>query len=128
VRRGESRNVMVDDLEGRWAPELGVLSSSMAAWRQEHPRATLTEIEEALDERLGAVRARMLEDTALASAAASFAGLPREGRPQCPRCGQRLVSRGQAERTLTTSGGREIRLQRSYGLCRSCGQALFPPR
>ena len=36
------------------------------------PRATLSEIEQALDERLGKMRARMLQDAALASSAANI--------------------------------------------------------
>jgi predicted RNA-binding Zn-ribbon protein involved in translation (DUF1610 family) len=100
----------------------------MAAWRREHPRATLTEIERAVDERLGTLRVQMLEETAVASGAAAFAGVPEAERPRCPDCGQALVSRGRAERELLTSGGREIRLRRSYGRCPSCGVGLFPPR
>ena len=34
--------------------------TGMAEWRGQHPRATLSEIEAALDERLARVRARML--------------------------------------------------------------------
>lgn len=36
----------------------------MKEWREQHPKATFTEIEEALDERLGRLRARMLQDSA----------------------------------------------------------------
>jgi phage host-nuclease inhibitor protein Gam len=36
-------------------------------WRLQHPRASLKEIEAAIDERLAKVRARMLQDAALAS-------------------------------------------------------------
>ena len=66
----------------------------MAQWRREHPRATLTEIEDALDERLAAIRGQMLTDTALASQSASFAGAPPTERPRCPGCDARLVSPG----------------------------------
>jgi len=100
----------------------------MAQWRREHPRATLTEIEDAMDERLSALRAEMLRDMALASQAASFAGASEGERPTCPSCGQGLVSRGEAERTLLTTGGRDIRLRRSYAHCSGCGLELFPPR
>jgi YgiT-type zinc finger domain-containing protein len=100
----------------------------MGRWRQEHPRATLSEIEAALDERIGATRAQMLEEAVLASEAATFAGKGKRERPGCPACGQALVSRGEAERTLTTTGGRDIRIRRSYGACPSCGLELFPPR
>jgi len=39
----------------------------MKEWRVQHPRATLSEMEVALDESLNRMRARMLEDMALAS-------------------------------------------------------------
>ena len=104
------------------------MGASMARWRQEHPEATLTEIEDALDERLGRVRAQMLQDAALASAATTFAGAKPRERPKCPDCGSALMSRGQAERRLLSTGGQEIRLRRSYAACRSCGLELFPPR
>jgi hypothetical protein len=100
----------------------------MAEWRREHPRATLTEIEEALDGRLLDLRARVLEDVVAASAAASFAGMAKRDRPRCPLCDEPLTSRGEAERRLQTSGGREIRVRRSYGQCPRCGLSLFPPR
>jgi len=116
------------DLEARWAPGLAEAGAAMAAWRREHPRATLLEIEDALDERLAGVRRGMLADAAQASAAASFARAPASQRPRCPECGARLVSRGEAERTLTTTLGQDIRLRRSYAHCPGCGLELFPPR
>lgn len=117
-----------NELEGRWSVGLSDMGAAMAQWRREHPRATLTEIEDALDERLSAMRTQMVVDTVMTSPAASFAGATGTARPQCPRCGERLVSRGQAERTLTTTCGRDIRLRRSYGRCPGCGLELFPPR
>jgi hypothetical protein len=116
------------ELEGRWAPSLAEVGVTMAQWRRAHPRATLTEIEDALDERLAALRGQMLVDTALASQAASFAGAPATARPRCPGCDARLVSRGQAERTLATTRGQDLRLCRSYAHCPVCGLELFPPR
>jgi hypothetical protein len=41
----------------------------MKEWRIQRPKATLKEIEIALDERLGRLRARLIEDMALASSA-----------------------------------------------------------
>ena len=116
------------ELEGQWAPKWADVSAAMAQWRRDHPRATLTEIEQALDERMGTMRAEMLVDIALTSRAASFAGAPVTERPHCPACDEALVSRGEAERTLLTTGGKNIRLRRSYAHCPACGLALFPPR
>ncbi len=117
-----------EGLEQRWGPGLAEVAGSMAQWRRKHPQATLTEIEDALDERMGAMRAEMLADAALASGSARFAGKQANERPKCPECGQVLISRGIAERLLTTAGGRDIRLRRSYAHCPGCGLEFFPPR
>ena len=115
-------------LERGWREGFGPVAAAMAQWRDEHPRATLTEIEDALDECLGGLRTQMLVDTVQTSAAANFAGVAATERPRCPSCDERLVSRGEEERTLTTTGGQAIRLGRGYGQCAGCGTALFPPR
>ena len=39
-----------------------MLLTGMKEWRQQHPHATLREIEEAMDERLAQLRAGMLAD------------------------------------------------------------------
>ena len=117
-----------NELEGRWSAEFADVSAAMAQWRREHPKATLSEIEDALDERLAGMRTQMLVDTVMTSTAATFAGAPGTERPRCPGCKNRLLSRGQAERTLVTTRGQEVRLRRSYAHCPSCGLELFPPR
>src|SRR5438309_11049345 len=94
------------DVEARWRELSEEVITGMAEWRGQHPRATLKEIEAALDERLAHVRARMLQDTALASAATDVSQLPAEGRPRCPGCGGVLGARGQGGRTLGTTCGR----------------------
>jgi ribosomal protein S27AE len=99
----------------------------MADWRAAHPRATFNEIEAALDERLNRVRARVLADLALASAAADLQAASAEERPCCERCGAALRARGQSERGVVTQGGAEVRLVRSYATCPRCGDGSFPP-
>jgi len=98
--------------------------SGMKEWRLQHPRATLREMEEALDKRLDRMRARMLEDMALASEAANLSEA--EARSCCPHCGALLVARGKRERRVQTNGGEEIVLRRSYGVCPKCGAGFFP--
>ena len=46
--------------------------SGMREWRLQHPDATLTEIEQALDQRWYRLRTRMLEDLALDREAANW--------------------------------------------------------
>lgn len=110
-----------------WPATAADVFIGMAEWRAAHPQATLREIEGALDERLAALRARMLEDLALASKQADVHALPAEERPACPACGARVEARGAKARRLTTTYNREITLTRSYAVCPACGTGLFPP-
>lgn len=55
---------MKEDFDRRWQQLADEVMSGMKQWRLKHPRAKLSEIEEALDERLGKMRARTrLENT-----------------------------------------------------------------
>jgi uncharacterized protein with PIN domain len=116
------------ETEAHWQREAEAVMSGMKEWRVQHPRASLQEIEMALDERLAQMRARMLQDLALASAAARVGEAAEAERPRCPRCGGPLEARGTEERTLTTTYNQPIRLQRSYAYCPACQAGLFPPR
>lgn len=103
------------------------LQAELRAWRQEHTRATFTEIEAAVDGRLYALRARLLEELASASAARGGDGEARAERPRCPVCGAKAVREGQRERRLTTSGDETITLRRDYATCPTCKAGFFPP-
>ena len=97
----------------------------MTEWRQQNPKATFRAIEEELDRRLAELRARMLADLAVTSASAEW-GTGQEA-PVCPECGAELQAKGKKERKLQTRGGREVKLEREYGICPQCGQGIFPP-
>jgi len=101
--------------------------SGMREWNVQHPDATLTEIEQALDERWYRLRARMLQDLALEREAATWQATSVE-RPSCPDCGQALIRRGRQPRHLKTHGNHTLTLTRSYGYCPSCKKGHFPPR
>jgi predicted RNA-binding Zn-ribbon protein involved in translation (DUF1610 family) len=116
-----------DAIEARWQEEVAAVMVGMKEWRLQHPRASLREMEGALDEHWARMRARMLEDMALSSAAARISEAPESDRPICPQCGGPLESRGEHERTLTTTYDQSIRLERSYATCPACGTGLFPP-
>jgi hypothetical protein len=111
----------------QWGRDAASVWTGMAGWRAAHPRATFSEIEAALDERLNQVRARVLADLALASAAADLQAASAEERPRCERCGAVLQARGQSERGVVTQGGAEVTLRRSYATCPGCGDGSFPP-
>jgi YgiT-type zinc finger domain-containing protein len=118
---------MKEDFDAQWHELAEEVLTGMKEWRLQHPRATLGEIEQALDERLGKVRARILQDLALASAAADLRTAQEQERPACPRCGAKLESKGQKVRHLVTYHDQEMTLERSYGVCPNCGEGFFPP-
>jgi RNase P subunit RPR2 len=113
--------------EGLWHALTEEVISGVAAWRVQHPAATLREIEQAVDERLAGMRARLVEDAVLRSKQADLAALPATERPVCAQCGTVLEARGKRTRRLTTRHNREVRLERSYAVCPTCGGGLFPP-
>ncbi len=101
--------------------------SGMREWREQHPDATLTDIEQALDDRWYRVRARMLQALALEREAATWQ-VTGADRPTCPDCGRKLIRRGRQPRQLQTHGGQNLTLTRSYGYCPACKKGHFPPR
>jgi hypothetical protein len=110
-----------------WRVEAEAVMAGLEDWRAVHPTAPFAQIEAELDERLAGLRARLLEDLALASRAADVAGAPVGERPRCPGCGAELAPRGRGERAVLTQRGRAVRLRRDYAVCPSCGAGLFPP-
>jgi hypothetical protein len=113
--------------ESEWLELAEEVLSGMTEWRLQHPRATFSEIEAALDARLNRVRAQLLSKLSTASAAAEWRETPPERRPRCPECGQPLSARGKKVRRLQTQGGQEVVLERTYGVCPSCRTGFFPP-
>ena len=116
------------EIDLRWQQEAEEVMTGVRDWRVQHPRATFREIEAVVDERLAKMRARMLQDAALASAAVHVGEANEEERPMCQRCGRVLEARGEEERTLTTTHDQAIKLRRSYAFCPVCDAGLFPPR
>lgn len=116
------------DFAARWRPLSEEIVAGIQDWRLQHPKATLREIEAAIDERLAALRARMWQDVALASQAADVRQTSAADRPRCPHCGSAVEPRGPRERPMTTHQGQTRRLQRSYVRCPACQVGFFPPR
>ncbi len=108
----------------RWH-ELGAkIFREMEDWHQAHPRATFAEIEAAVEDRLGGLRAELIEE-----GVATRAGLESTGsdRPHCGACGHPMEARGARERAVTVRGNRVVRVRRRYLACPACGAGFFPP-
>ena len=116
-----------EEFERRWHQEAEAVMGGMRQWRLQHPKATFREIEAEVDEKLSGMRARLLEDLALASRAADLQDKQLGERPRCAECKQPLESQGKQDRTILTHGGKEVRLKRDYARCPACGGGLFPP-
>ena len=114
-----------EEMVKKWRGESEEIISGMTEWREQHPKATLAEIEAEVDQRLAGMRARMIADAALASQSAEWEQEAKEG--HCRQCGQALEKKGKKKRKLATRGGKEIELEREYGVCPKCGQGIFPP-
>jgi hypothetical protein len=107
----------------RWEGGAQAVFLGLREWRAAHPRATLAEIEAALDRRWAALRGQMLADLTLASAATEVAA----GAAACPHCGGALRDEGPRARTLATAGQAAVTLRRDYATCTGCGYRFFPP-
>ena len=118
---------MLDGFEARWQREVAEILAGVKEWRLAHPTAAFVEIEAALDARWAAARAGLLGDLALASRAADLAGRPTGERARCPACGTELAPRGAHARSVLTTGGEAVRLEREDAACPACGAGLFPP-
>ncbi|MBU6333185.1 MAG: hypothetical protein KGS47_02180 [Chloroflexi bacterium] len=110
----------------RWQQLTQDVTTEMRAWRLAHPKTTLRAIEVALDARLNQMRARMIEDRALAGSAADWAATPAAAVPRCPACDHPLEERGANSRTLQTHGGQARTMERTYGVCPACAAGQTP--
>lgn len=112
-----------EEMKKKWGEMSEEMTSGMTEWRVQHPEATFREIEEELDERMAEMRARMLSDAAMHSKKTEWG---KEERPKCKGCGSEVQKRGKKKRTMQTQGGKEVELEREYGVCPKCGESFFP--
>jgi hypothetical protein len=119
------------DLSGRaegWRGLADEVGRELVGWREAHPRATLTEIEDAVLDVTERLQGRLLKDLAEASAAANPGVVVAAEQARCPECGGTLEPSGHAERTVQVQRQRRpLRLRRGYAVCSACGVGLFPP-
>jgi uncharacterized protein with PIN domain len=111
-----------------WQIASQAVAQELAEWRRAHPKATLTEIEDAVFEAMQKLQARALGQVVHASAATDLAAQPSDERSRCPRCGGQLEPRGRQRRSLRPARQRaKLDLERSYAVCATCAAGLFPP-
>ena len=116
------------DLRAEWETLSATVADELATWREQHPRASLLEIEEQVLAAMERVQAGYLRGLVQASLTADLASTPLAERPRCPGCGGNLEPQGKQEReVLTPRQAAALRLRRSYATCPTCGSGLFPP-
>jgi predicted RNA-binding Zn-ribbon protein involved in translation (DUF1610 family) len=126
MSEGEQQQ-MKAEYEQHWHEVAQEVLIEMQSWREEHPTATLQEIEEEVDRRIARLRAGLVEGIAMASAAVEVGSRAGDEPARCPSCGDVLHARGKQVRKLTTTGEQTVRLERSYGYCPTCQVGFFPP-
>ena len=65
---------MRTDFDAQWEQLAEEVMSGMKEWRLQHPKASLREIERALDERLGKMRARMVAGCGIGEQRSGYQG------------------------------------------------------
>lgn len=98
---------MREERNARWEQLATDVWSGMKDWESQHPKATCAEVEEAVEEHLAQLRARMLEEV--------FRGKAGQQQMRWRTCDGALQERGKHIRRLTTQGKRDIEIERSYG-------------
>ena len=111
----------------KWTASFQEASDIVSHWRERHPRATFTDIENSVDEQLAQRRTKMIQDLVQESKLVNIKDLPLEERPSCPACGKPLAANGTQKRQLITHHDQVIELERSKGYCRACRVSFFPP-
>lgn len=74
-----------DEVQAKWNGLSEEIMQGIAGWREQHPKATMREIETEIDKRLSELRAKTISDTAMASVQAKW-GSGTAG-VVCPQCG-----------------------------------------
>src|SRR5437879_2987743 len=86
-KQRKSKQMETQGIEERWQKQAEEVVASVAQWRQKHPKATLAQIERAVDEQMNRLRAQLIEEAAQLGEVASDHGS--QGRV-CEQCGQAL--------------------------------------
>ena len=111
MKKKTSRNTSLSD----------EFAEKMKQWRKNNPKATLTDIEEAVDSELAQMRQTIVETLVQEELA------PKDPVNECPQCGKPMVRNGKRKRKLKTKGSEQITFERKQMRCLKCGMTLFPP-
>ena len=114
--------------EGSGSAAVEGAHADLMRWRAAHPRATLTEIELAVEAAVQRLRARYLAEVVATAPVAEGPTAAPDPSPGCPHCGGAVRARGRRGRAVLTAGQPDpVALDRPYFVCTRCGAGVFPP-
>jgi predicted RNA-binding Zn-ribbon protein involved in translation (DUF1610 family) len=122
IRRGETR-MKQEELQQVWQERSQEAFVQVAQWQQDHPSATLAQIEETMDRYLMVLRAQLIQEVAQQRETTPGAS---PSSPPCSKCGTTMQGRGRRKRSLQTQGDQRVTLKRTYFTCPDCGYSFFP--
>jgi len=116
---------MRSDFDARWMNWREVLADEGVAFAA--PKATLCEIEAALDARLGQDAGADAARCGVSQYGDGYPSAQGAEQPRCAACGSVLVERAVTERQLLTQHSQVLALVRITASVPVVGQAFFPP-
>ena len=91
-------------------------------WQTENPKATLSEMERAVDTEMNKLRSQIMKRLV------EEQERQEEEEQLCPNCGRKMGKNGRRKRQLKTKGDERIEFERQQFHCSGCGMTHFPPR
>jgi hypothetical protein len=120
VKKKEEENGRMDRKQE--TREIAGISERIAEWQEGNAKATLTEMEIAIDGELHKLRSQIIKRLVKERES-------KEATNQaCPNCGRKMGKNGKKKRQLKTKGGETVDFERQQMRCFHCGMTLFPPR
>ena len=102
--------------------EFDKVAKRIEEWQENNPKATLTEMEMAIDEEMNQLRSEIMKRLVKERES-------KEATNQvCPNCGRKMGKNGRKKRQLKTKGSEQVEFERQQMRCFGCGMTLFPPR
>jgi hypothetical protein len=109
------------ELKAKLMAEIEMKVDELLEWNAQHPKPTLTQIEDAV------LKMRKQVGEAAANAVVTNQeAVSASERPICPTCGQAMQNKGYRENQIESRSG-SLQTKRVYYYCPTCQTGTFPP-